>query len=184
VRHGSQAGALVGITGGVTGRADDRGAFRPAARIKPAKLRIQSTDGADMKTMSGSYVFAALTGSALLCLSACTSTPVENTKAGPAPAGQSLASYPIIVLPVPVATNERPTFPARMQPRKRGLVNVDCVVNEKGKVIMAVIKDSTDYGFEKVTLDAIEKWEFQPGTRDGVPESMRVIIPVEFIPGS
>jgi TonB family protein len=62
-----------------------------------------------------------------------------------------------------------------------GMVNVDCVIDEAGRVMVLRVQDSTNVAFNQPTLDAVRGWTFEPGTRDGVRRAMRVTVPVEFI---
>lgn len=47
--------------------------------------------------------------------------------------------------------------------------------------MLATINQSTYPAFERPTLQAMRTWRFEPGTRDGVPTTMHVIVPVEYV---
>lgn len=85
---------------------------------------------------------------------------------------------------VPLAADNRPpAYPALA--RKRGW---------EGRVLLAVevavdgtaqaVRLQTGSGHElldEAALRAVRQWRFQPGTRDGVPVAMQVLVPVHFI---
>lgn len=87
----------------------------------------------------------------------------------------------MVVLPKAGQANPAPVYPVAMrQTRTSGEVNVDCVIDENGRVLVAYVQNATNRAFVAPTLTAVRKWTFEPGTRDGVPAAMRVILPVEF----
>ncbi len=61
-----------------------------------------------------------------------------------------------------------------------GEVWVEFVVDEAGRVLRPRVVRSTDARFEAATLRAVEKWRFEPGTRQGVPVRFRMAVPVVF----
>ncbi len=61
-----------------------------------------------------------------------------------------------------------------------GEVVVEFVVDEAGRVLRPRVVRSTDARFEAPTLRAVEKWRFEPGTRQGVPVRFRMAVPVVF----
>jgi TonB family protein len=61
-----------------------------------------------------------------------------------------------------------------------GVVNVYCLIDETGKVKEAKVVDYTDHAFAEPALDAMWKWLFKPGHRDGVAVPMRISVPVRF----
>ncbi|MBI5380952.1 MAG: energy transducer TonB [Opitutae bacterium] len=61
-----------------------------------------------------------------------------------------------------------------------GLVAVACVIDEEGKVTNPNVTKSTDPAFNKPALEAIQKWKFKPGKKDGKPVKVRVTIPFRF----
>jgi periplasmic protein TonB len=83
-----------------------------------------------------------------------------------------------------------PAVPVRMVPPvypyelKRdgvtGVVTVSFEVDEQGMVQNAAVMKSTNAGFDQAALDAIKKWKFKPGKRDGVPAKMKLAIPLQF----
>lgn len=82
--------------------------------------------------------------------------------------------------PVPVNT-VAPRYPDVM---KRagvdGVVQVYCLIDENGRVKEANVAQTSDRSFNEPALEALWKWQFQPGRRDGVVVPMRVNVPVRF----
>ena len=61
-----------------------------------------------------------------------------------------------------------------------GVVSVAFEVDEQGNVQDPTVQKSTNSKFDQAALDAIKKWKFKPGRRDGVPVKMKVAIPLQF----
>lgn len=92
------------------------------------------------------------------------------------PAALSAATTP----PVPLRT-VAPTYPYEMQKENiSGVVWVSFEVDTKGRVENASVVKSTRKAFEQAALDAVQQWIFKPGTKDGVPEVVKVQIPLQF----
>ncbi len=75
-----------------------------------------------------------------------------------------------------------PIYPA--DARKEGRtaeVMVEFVVDEQGAVNRARVVRSTDDAFEVATLQAVGKWRFEPGLKNGRPVRFRMLIPVVFM---
>lgn len=61
-----------------------------------------------------------------------------------------------------------PTYPNEMRKaRVEGIVTLALVVDESGHVEEARIEKSSHPDFEKPALEAIRKWRFRPGMKDG-----------------
>jgi TonB family protein len=61
-----------------------------------------------------------------------------------------------------------------------GLVKVHFVVDIEGRVRNAYVFSSTNPGLNQPALDAIAKWRFEPGRRNGVPVKVALVIPFDF----
>lgn len=88
---------------------------------------------------------------------------------------------------------ERPQAIARMDPaypnamrkaRVEGTVTVTLVVDESGHVEDARVEKSSHPDFEKPALDAIRKWRFRPGTKEGQPVRTYLMQSFRFRPPS
>ena len=74
-----------------------------------------------------------------------------------------------------------PAYPAELRKAKiDGVVTLLFVVSEEGRVEDARIENSTRPEFEKPALDAIRKWRFRPGVKDGQPVRTYSRIPMRF----
>lgn len=117
----------------------------------------------------------------LLALAGCASGPLRHATAE---YGDSVASTPVAgqVAPRAASANQPPVYPTAMRrTATHGWVNLDCVIDETGHMLMANVRDSTNVAFNQPTLDAARDWTFEPGTRNGVASAMRVTLPVEFV---
>ena len=64
-----------------------------------------------------------------------------------------------------------------------GTVYIVFIVNEEGRVENPIIQNSTDPVFENPALNAIKKWKFEPGKRNGEPVRFRMRVPITFPKG-
>lgn len=71
--------------------------------------------------------------------------------------------------PEPVST-VNPVYPEALKKAKvEGLVTLVFVLSEEGRVEDPRVENSTRSEFDKPALDAIRKWRFRPGEKDGAP---------------
>ncbi|HEX2855065.1 MAG TPA: energy transducer TonB [Opitutaceae bacterium] len=83
--------------------------------------------------------------------------------------------------PVPVRTVS-PAYPEAMRRSGvSGVVQVSCLIDERGQVLEPRIERSSEISFEKPALEALKKWKFKPAKQDGAPIAMRVSIPIKFV---
>jgi len=61
-----------------------------------------------------------------------------------------------------------------------GLVAIVCIVDEQGKVVEATVSKSTNAALELPALNAVQKWGFKPGKKDGKAVKSKIIVPVRF----
>jgi periplasmic protein TonB len=82
--------------------------------------------------------------------------------------------------PVPVRTVQ-PVYPYEMRrDGVSGIVNVNCLIDEKGNVQDPKVEKATNTQFVQPALDALKQWKFKPAKRDGAVVSIRVNIPIRF----
>lgn len=82
--------------------------------------------------------------------------------------------------PVPVKTPP-PRYPDTLKREGvSGVVAVTIVIDETGAVASTAIAKSSHPDFEKPALDAVAKWKFKPGKKDGTPVKVRVTLPMRF----
>jgi periplasmic protein TonB len=74
-----------------------------------------------------------------------------------------------------------PTYPAELRKAKiEGLVTLIFVLGEDGHVEEPRVENSSRPEFEKPALDAIRKWRFRPGEKDGQPVRTYIRLPMRF----
>lgn len=74
-----------------------------------------------------------------------------------------------------------PVYPPELRKaRIEGLVTVVFVLNEEGRVEDPRVENSSRPEFEKPALEAIRKWRFRPGTREGQPVRTFMKCPIRF----
>jgi periplasmic protein TonB len=74
-----------------------------------------------------------------------------------------------------------PAYPAELRKAKvEGVVTLVFVLDETGRVEDPRVENSSRPEFEKPALDAIRKWRFSPGQKDGQPVRTYIRIPMRF----
>jgi len=74
-----------------------------------------------------------------------------------------------------------PTYPAELRKAKiEGSVTLVFVLNEEGRVEEARIENSSRPEFEKPALEALKRWRFKPGEKDGVAVKAYMRLPMSF----
>jgi protein TonB len=74
-----------------------------------------------------------------------------------------------------------PAYPAELRKAKvEGVVTLVFILDETGRVEDPRVENSTRPEFEKPALDAIRKWRFSPGMRDGQAVRTYIRIPMRF----
>lgn len=78
-------------------------------------------------------------------------------------------------------TQVAPTYPEALRKAKvEGVVTMIFVLDETGRVEDPRVENSSRPEFEKPALDAIRKWRFSPGQKDGQPVRTYIKIPMRF----
>jgi len=74
-----------------------------------------------------------------------------------------------------------PAYPPELRKAKiEGMVTVVFILNEDGRVEEPRVDNSSRPEFEKPALDAIRKWRFHPGMKDGQAVRSYIRIPMRF----
>jgi periplasmic protein TonB len=82
--------------------------------------------------------------------------------------------------PEPVSQTA-PAYPAELRKAKiEGVVTLLFVLNEEGRVEDPRVDNSTRPEFEKPALEAVKKWRFRPGVKDGQPVRTFIKYPIRF----
>jgi periplasmic protein TonB len=77
-----------------------------------------------------------------------------------------------------------PMYPADLRRRRvEGTVNVVFLVDTDGRVLNPAVEKSTDPGFERTALEAVRRWRFEPGTRQGRKVQFKMRVPITFRAG-
>jgi TonB family protein len=62
----------------------------------------------------------------------------------------------------------------------RGKVLLECLVDTDGKARQISVVEATHPAFARAAVEALELWDFTPGTVNGQPTPMRIRVPFEF----
>jgi protein TonB len=74
-----------------------------------------------------------------------------------------------------------PTYPTELAKAKvEGVVTLLFMLDETGRVEDPRVENSSRPEFEKPALDAIRKWRFTPGMKDGQPVKTYIRVPMRF----
>ncbi|WP_334319086.1 TonB family protein [Termitidicoccus mucosus] len=93
----------------------------------------------------------------------------------------ALVQSPSTGTPPSVVHRDPPVYPRAM--KKSGLigeVTISFVVDKKGDVTNPVVVRSNNPGFEEAAIEAVLKWKFKPGIKDGKPVNTRMQVPIIF----
>ncbi|MGE4286316.1 MAG: energy transducer TonB [Phycisphaerae bacterium] len=82
----------------------------------------------------------------------------------------------IVYQPAPVLSNE-------VRRKAPGTVYVIFIVGKDGRVENPQVQKSSDPVFDRPALNAIKKWKFEPGKRNGRPVRFRMRVPITFPEG-
>ena len=79
--------------------------------------------------------------------------------------------------------NPRPNYPSiSRRMGEQGKVMLRVLVDENGVPQQIEIKESSGFDrLDKAALASVQRWRFVPGKRNGVPEAMWNIVPVNFV---
>lgn len=80
-----------------------------------------------------------------------------------------------------VISSVPPLYPAELRKAKvEGAVTIIFVLDEDGRVAEPRIENSSRPEFEKPALDAVRRWRFKPGMKDGNPVRTYMRLPIRF----
>lgn len=79
-----------------------------------------------------------------------------------------------------VISNPGPVIDPALARRAPAEVIVIFIVNEDGRVENPIVQQSTDSAFNRPTIDAVKRWKFDPGKRQGEPVRFRMRVPIKF----
>lgn len=112
--------------------------------------------------------------------------PINAPVAPPVPAPAAPPAAPTVVAPSSTASylnNPAPAYPAiSRRLNEQGLVVLRVLIGTDGLPQKVEVKQSS--GFERLDQAAVKtvtRWRFVPGTRNGVPEAMWHLQPINFV---
>ncbi len=74
-----------------------------------------------------------------------------------------------------------PLYPSELRRKKMaGTVYVLFVVDQQGRVLDPKIESSPDTAFERPVIDAVKRWRFEPGSRNGQKVQCKMRLPIRF----
>lgn len=79
--------------------------------------------------------------------------------------------------PVPIAV----VTPAVSADYSGARVDVQFIVDERGKPTNLTVKSATDDTLASAVMDAVKQWKFKPAERNGVPVATKVVLPVKVV---
>jgi protein TonB len=101
----------------------------------------------------------------------------------PADAGSALDAFDISELErqPEVITTVQPRYPPELlKARAQGTVTLVFLLDEEGRVTDPRVERSSRAEFEQPALEAVRKWRFKPGMKDGEPVKTFMRLPLRF----
>jgi TonB family protein len=88
-------------------------------------------------------------------------------------------------LTAPVATREAdPAYPLELMKRNvQGTVTLYAVIHKDGSVGDVRVLSGPDDRLEQYAREALERWQFRPATKNGVPVALEAVVRIPFRPG-
>jgi len=84
-----------------------------------------------------------------------------------------------------VVAQVAPAYPAELRKAKiEGAVTIVFLLSEEGRVEDPRVENSSRVEFEKPALEAVRRWRFRPGMKDGQPVKTHMRLPVRFRVGT
>lgn len=108
---------------------------------------------------------------------------VSGAAAADAEVGSALDSFDVSELErrPELVSQVAPTYPAELRKsRVEGSVTIVFLLTEDGRVEDARVENSSRPEFEKPALDAVRRWRFRPGMKDGQAVRTHMRLPVRF----
>ncbi len=101
---------------------------------------------------------------------------VDSTKAAPEPVSRAAEG----VKPPRVIFAPDPEYPKKVSKHKEGNVTLSVLVGSDGLPKDIKVSSGLSPEFDKAAVEAVRKWKFAPGTRDGKPVMSPVTVMVGF----
>ncbi len=114
----------------------------------------------------------------LITLAGCAHTALRSNSE---PAGPTAANLPPGIVAPRALHIVNPMYPYQM---KRlgvtGTVNLKCLIAANGNIGDIEVISATHAEFTDAAVEAVKRWTFAPGTRDGQPTAQRIMLPISF----
>ena len=82
--------------------------------------------------------------------------------------------------PVPIFQPEPEYSEEARKAKWQGTVMLSLVVDETGKAVGIKVTKSLGLGLDEKAIEAVQKWRFKPGTKDGKPVPVIASVEVNF----
>jgi protein TonB len=83
--------------------------------------------------------------------------------------------------PPTLVASVSPSYPNDLRKKRvEGSVTLVFLLDETGRIEDARVENSSHPGFEQPALDALRKWRFKPGTKEGTPVKTHMRLPMNF----
>jgi protein TonB len=83
-----------------------------------------------------------------------------------------------------VVSQPPPSYPMELRRKKlSGTVQVMFIVDAGGRVVGPTVQKSADPAFDRPALEAVKKWRFEPGKRNGQAVQFKMRVPITFMAG-
>jgi TonB family protein len=137
---------------------------------------------AEEEVMSRPRLLASLTMATLVCAAATVSAVSTVPMTAVAQSTQVYKPGKDVTLPTAVHEVKPSYTPEAMDRRIQGNVLMSVVVLETGDVGYVKITHSLDaeYGLDQAAVDAAKQWKFRPGTKDGQPVAVEIMIQITY----
>ena len=106
---------------------------------------------------------------------------IQKTAAPQESGGQEIVDMSELEKRPEAVSQVAPAYPPEMRKAKiEGAVTLLCLVNSQGRVEEVQVENSSRPEFEKPALEAIRKWRFRPGVKDGKDVATYLRYPIAF----
>ena len=85
-----------------------------------------------------------------------------------------------ISAPVPIRRAEPEYTEEARNAKIEGSVLIKCVIDENGIPTDPIVERSLEKGLDEKAVEAVKKWRFKPGLKDGKPVPAHVSIQINF----
>jgi TonB family protein len=88
--------------------------------------------------------------------------------------GGNVKAPHVLYQPAPEMTEET------RRPKRQGTVILGLTVREDGLPTDVCVAEASGVGLDEASVDAVKRWKFEPGTKDGLPVPTRISVEATF----